>query len=276
MPQHYKEIRLLLRGQYLGSIHQYGVNPVVIRRDDRSIQVGRAVYKIFKDNFNGVPVCTNHGQTLHTLLLESKDQRGRSYQLRQRCQIIFTECGADLAAASLATQMEKKHVQPVCAVAVTMPDMIPAPPVEYQLYLFWNSLSINCLVKVCSEKANNCPKLRIHFIHCNMEDTIVILNEVNNLHTRWDQCGMFIPRCSLEEGHINTTVCKRLEEQNHRHLLCASAQEAARTEFRVQEYVIYRVDTFMYLGWVLFSDDSYCPDFSGYLKKAGQKWGGLS
>ena len=76
--------------------------------------------------------------------------------------------------------------------------------------------------------------------------------------------------------HLLTSMCKRGKDRKCCRLAAAANQEAARTEFRVQEYVIYRVDTFMYLGWVLFSDDSYCPDFSGYLKKAGQKWGGLS
>ena len=51
--------------------------------------------------------------------------------------------------------------------------------------------------------------LRVHFLHCHVRDTMVILEEVNLPHTGCLCCDMLVPWEALNGCHTTTTQCAK-------------------------------------------------------------------
>ena len=70
---------------------------------------------------------------------------------------------------------------------------------------------------------------------------------------------MFLTQEAMTEGHIGATMCKSGVNRNHHHLASTVAQVTAGTEFRAQDEVPEKLDTFNYLVRMLSFDDRYWP-----------------
>ena len=90
-----------------------------------------------------------------------------------------------------------------------------------------------------------------------MEDTIMVLKEVSGPHPWCDKFYMFITQEAMASGHLGITMCKNGGKRKHHHLPATAAQLAAGTEFRVQDQVLEKLDTFNYLVRMLYFDDRY-------------------
>ena len=51
--------------------------------------------------------------------------------------------------------------------------------------------------------------MRVHFVHRHVQDTVVMLEEVNLLHPRCHRCDMQVPRKALNGRHLGTAQCAK-------------------------------------------------------------------
>ena len=58
----------------------------------------------------------------------------------------------------------------------------------------------------------------VHFVHCHVRDTIVILEEGILPHRRCPECDMFIPSTELNFQHSTTDLYAQGSERNLRRL----------------------------------------------------------
>ena len=77
-------------------------------------------------------------------------------------------------------------------------------------------------------------------------------------------------------GHLGTKMCKSVGKRNHHHLAVTAVQVAAGTEFQVKKNVLEKLDTFNYLGRILYFDDRDRPVVARNLDKYWIRWGRLS
>ena len=56
------------------------------------------------------------------------------------------------------------------------------------------------------EGSTNRTNLRIHFVHCHMQDMLVILDQGNRSQPWCPCCNMFVPWADLNRRHPNTSL----------------------------------------------------------------------
>ena len=66
----------------------------------------------------------------------------------------------------------------------------------------------------------------VHFLHQNVLDTVVILEEGNLPHPWCTQCDMLVPRRELKVKHLATDQCTREVERKRRRLAEAELGES--------------------------------------------------
>ena len=71
----------------------------------------------------------------------------------------------------------------------------------------------------------------VHFIHRNVLNTVVILEEGNFPHPRCTRCNMMVPRQALNGRHPVTSQCKKGAERKRRRLAEAETRESAERAF---------------------------------------------
>ena len=64
---------------------------------------------------------------------------------------------------------------------------------------------------------------RVHFVHCHMLDTIVILEEGNRPYPRCPNCDMFVSHKALKGRNLTTSFCRQGEERKR----CRLSEEEA-------------------------------------------------
>ena len=77
-------------------------------------------------------------------------------------------------------------------------------------------------------------------------------------------------------GHLGTTMCKSKGNRNQHHLSATAFQVAVDTEFQAEDQVLEKLDTFNYLGRMLYFDDRDLPMVTRNLHKDWSRWGWLS
>ena len=92
-----------------------------------------------------------------------------------------------------------------------------------------------------------------------VEDTIVVLKEGLGPQPWCDNYNMFLIQEAMSEGHLVTTMCKSGGDLNHHHTAATAAHLEAGMEFRAQDEVLEKLDTFNYLVRMLSFDDKDWP-----------------
>ena len=85
------------------------------------------------------------------------------------------------------------------------PPLPPPPRVEAQTYrvsLPKRLLRLRCLVEGCLGWDSNRTNLQVHFAHCHVQDTILILYEGNRPYPLCPKCNMFVSHKALNGRHI--------------------------------------------------------------------------
>ena len=116
----------------------------------------------------------------------------------------------------------------------------------------------------------------MHFIHWNVEDTIVVLNEVPRTHPQCNQCDMLIPRGEMVTGHLRTVMRKKGAEQKRCHLAATATRVEVGTEFQARDQVLEKVETLRYLDRMLPLNNSNWTMVDRNLQRAQGKLGQFS
>ena len=67
--------------------------------------------------------------------------------------------------------------------------------------------------------------MRVHFVHRNVLNTVVMLEEVNFPHPRCARCDMQVPRRALNGRHPGTAQCLKEAERKRRRLAETETRE---------------------------------------------------
>ena len=67
--------------------------------------------------------------------------------------------------------------------------------------------------------------MRVHFVHRNILDTAVILEEGNSPHPQCARCDMQVPRRALNRRHLGTSQCLKGAERKRRRLVEAETRD---------------------------------------------------
>ena len=89
-----------------------------------------------------------------------------------------------------------------------------------------------------------------------MQDTIVILEEVNHPYPRCPQCNMFLPQKDLNVRHLAAAFCRGRMERKWNRLAEEEAQEGTDRAITDYGYPLSQVTSFNYLGQVLSAEDN--------------------
>ena len=89
----------------------------------------------------------------------------------------------------------------------------------------------SCLVKGCPGRAATRTAMRVHFMHWNVLDTVVILEEVNTPHPRCPRCNILVPWLTLNISHPATAQCVRGAEWKMRRLAEEELRESTERVF---------------------------------------------
>ena len=73
--------------------------------------------------------------------------------------------------------------------------------------------------------------MRVHFLHRNFLNTVVILDEGNILHPRCARCNMKVPRRALNRRHPGTVQCLKGAERKRRRLAETETRENSERAF---------------------------------------------
>ena len=73
--------------------------------------------------------------------------------------------------------------------------------------------------------------MRVHFLHRNVLDTVVITKEEKIPHPRCTRCDILVPWRALNGRHPATAQCARGAEQNRQRLAEAEMRESSDRAF---------------------------------------------
>ena len=118
--------------------------------------------------------------------------------------------------------------------------------------------------------------MRFHFVHRNVLNTVVILEEGTFPHPRCTRCDMLVPRQALNGQHPATEQCARGVERKIRWLAEAETREILEQASEAYGEPIKNVSAFRYLGRVLTVGDDYWLAVVGNPGKARKRGGRLS
>ena len=108
-----------------------------------------------------------------------------------------------------------------------------------------------------------------------MQDTIVILEEGNQLYPRRPHCDMFVSHKALNGCHLTNDLFRQGSERKRHRLLEEEAQAVAEMYLTAYGIPLAPVTSFRYL-WRVLSADDYWTEVIRNLWKARRKWSRLT
>ena len=118
--------------------------------------------------------------------------------------------------------------------------------------------------------------MQVHFVHRHVQDTVVILEEVNFPHPRCARCDMQVPRKALNGSHLGITQCAKGAERKRRRLAETETKENLERAFRAYGQPMEAVTEFRYLGQILTAMEDDWTAVAGNIEKARRSWGRLA
>ena len=151
---------------------------------------------------------------------------GPTYRERLKGQVACGECGKMLAVGFLSSNLMTQHGR---AAGRRRQWSTPAAGVRPQIYRMSfpeKGGPRNCPVAGCPGRVETSTAMRVHLLHRNVLDTVVILEEGNPPHPRCARCDMLVPRRSLKGRHLATEHCARGAERKRRRISEAETRES--------------------------------------------------
>ena len=118
--------------------------------------------------------------------------------------------------------------------------------------------------------------MQVHFVHQNVQDTVVMLEEGNPPHPRCARCDMQVPRKALNGRHLGTAQCSKGAEKKRQWLAETETRENLERAFKAYGESMKAVSEFRYLGRLLTATDVDWPAVAGNVKKAKLSWGRMA
>ena len=117
--------------------------------------------------------------------------------------------------------------------------------------------------------------MQVNFLHWNVRDTVIILEQGDLPHPRCRRCDMLVPWRALNVRHLATAKCVKGVERKRRRLVEEEIRESAERDFQAYGRPFETVTSFKYLGRVLRAVDDDWAVVVGNLKKAQKIWARL-
>ena len=125
-------------------------------------------------------------------------------------------CDADLVAGSLATHNQVQHRVGQGDLCKTLCHPPPGEPWTYRMSFPPKAYDMTCPVEGCTGRSLNHTDFRLCFVHCHVQDTIVVLEEVNLPLPQCPQYDMFVSWEALKWRHLDRVMCAKGSERNFR------------------------------------------------------------
>ena len=110
--------------------------------------------------------------------------------------------------------------------------------------------------------------MQVHFVHRNVHDTVVILEEGNPPLPRCPRCDLEVSRKALNGRHLRTIQCRTGTERKRIRLAEAEMRENLEREFHAYGKAMEAVSEFCYLGRLLTATDDDWLAVAGNIRKA--------
>ena len=133
-----------------------------------------------------------------------------------------------------------------------------------------------CPVEGCPGVSETRAAMRVHFVHRNVHNTVVILEEGNLPLPRCPRCDLQVSRRALNGRHMETNQCKTGAEKKQRRLAAAEVETATEKAFHAYRKKMRAVTELRYLGRVMTNTDDNWRAVAGDLRKARVTWGRLA
>ena len=114
--------------------------------------------------------------------------------------------------------------------------------------------------------------MRVHFMHRHVQDTVVMMEEVNFPQPLCARFDMQVPRKALNGRHLGTAQCAKGAELKRRRLAETETRENLEQAFHAYGQPMEAVSKFRYLGRLLTATDDDWPAVAGNIKKARRSW----
>ena len=83
----------------------------------------------------------------------------------------------------------------------------------------------------CPGRVATRTEMRVHFLHRNFLNIVVIMEELKSSHPWCGRCDMLVPRWALNGRHPATAQCVRGADQKRRRLAEAETRESSERAF---------------------------------------------
>ena len=128
----------------------------------------------------------------------------------------------------------------------------------------------------CPEVLSTRAAMRVYFVHRQVHDTVVILEEGNLSLPRCPRCDLQVSRRALNERHLETSQCRTGTERKLQRLAEAEMRATLEKAFHAYGTKMRAVTEFKYLGRVLTNTDYDWLAVAGNIRKARANWGRLA
>ena len=118
--------------------------------------------------------------------------------------------------------------------------------------------------------------MRVHFLHRQVRDTVMILEEGNLPKPKCPRCEMLVSRKFLDGRHVTTDQCEKGEERKICLLAAEDMRESAARAFQDYGRPLEMVTLFKYLGRTMMALDKGWSVVVGNLQNAWKSWARLA
>ena len=200
---------------------------------------------------------------------------GPTYRERQKGQVACGKCREMLLVGSLSSHLMTQHKRAEGRRRQWNTLTAGFGPHMYQMSFPAKGGPRKCPVVGCPGRVATRTAMRVHFVHRNFLDTMLMLEEGNLPHPWYARCDMLVPRRALNGRQPGTAQCKKGAERKTRRLSEAETWESMERDFKAYREPIKNVTEFKYLGRVLTAGYDDWQEVVRDLEKARRDWGCL-
>ena len=118
--------------------------------------------------------------------------------------------------------------------------------------------------------------IRVSFLHRNIWDTVVILENGKLFHPQFPHCDMLLLWVALNFRHSITIQCTKGIERKRRRLAVEKIRARTERAFQVYGRPLNSVPLFKYLGWIMMTSDDDWTAVVDNPRKDRKSWDQLS
>ena len=183
------------------------------------------------------------------------------------------ECGEEMVFGLMAGHMKTQHGRATEEIWSWAASPLGEEPRTYRKAFPTNGGPQSFPVEGCPGQAVTRMLMRVNFLHRHVQDTVVILEEINLPHPRCPLCDMLLPWRDINGCHLATAQCTREAERKIRRLAEEELQEISERAFQSYVAPLENVTVFKYMGKVMTAGDDDWTSVTGNLQKARKIWG---